>query len=132
MCVCAEAARVVDWDRDDGISGQQRTVLQCQRRLQAHLSRPPTGHVTTSHSRDGHGLGRIFQHMCWVGLNEKYCYFFTAFCVCSYVLRKFANKASNANAVYRPSTRCSCNTEESWASVGLDFGVQWVGVFTAT
>jgi len=72
VCVCAEAARVVDWDRDDGVSGQQRTVLQCQRRLQAHLSRPPPGNVTTSHSRDGHGLGpsmgwiglgRIFQHM---------------------------------------------------------------------
>jgi len=25
----------------------------------------------------------------WVGLNEKYCYFFTAFCA-YYVLRKFA------------------------------------------
>jgi len=49
-----------------------------------------------------------------------------------YVLRKFANNASNANAVYRQSTRYSCVTEESWASVGLEFGVQWVGVFTAT
>ena len=35
-----------------------------------------------SSARDGHGLGRIFQHMWWVGLNEKYCYFFTALCVC--------------------------------------------------
>jgi len=34
--------------------------------------------------------------------------------------------------VYRQSTRYSCFTEESWASVGLEFGVQWVGVFTAT
>jgi len=67
----------------------------------------------------------------WVGLNEKYCYFFIAFCVC-YVLRKFANKASNANAVYRQSTRYSCFTEESWASIWLEFCVQWVGVFTAT
>jgi len=25
-----------------------------------------------------------------------------------------------------------CFTEESWASIGLEFGVQWVGVFTAT
>jgi len=48
------------------------------------------------------------------------------------VLRKFANKASNANAVYRQSTRYSCFTEERWASTGLEFGVQWVGVFTAT
>ena len=23
-------------------------------------------------------------------------------------------------------------TEESWASIGLEFGVQWVGVFTVT
>jgi len=36
------------------------------------------------------------------------------------------------NAVYRQSTRYSCFTEESWASVGLEFGVQWVEVFTAT
>ena len=52
-----------------------------------------------------------------------------------YVLRKFANNASTANAVYRQSivsSRYSCFTEESWASVVLEFGVQWVGVFTAT
>ena len=48
------------------------------------------------------------------------------------MLRKFANKASNANAVYRQTTRYSCFTEESWAIVGLEFGVQWVGVFTST
>jgi len=48
------------------------------------------------------------------------------------VLRKFANNASNANAVYRQSTRYSCFTEESWVSIGLEFGVQWVEVFTAT
>ena len=48
------------------------------------------------------------------------------------VLRKLASNASNANAVYRQSTRYSCFTEEGWASVGLEFGVQWVGVFTAT
>ena len=46
--------------------------------------------------------------------------------------RKFANNASNANAVYRQGTRYSCFTEESWASIGLEFGVQLVGVFTAT
>jgi len=28
--------------------------------------------------------------------------------------------------------RMYCFTEESWASIGLEFGVQWVGVFTAT
>ena len=36
------------------------------------------------------------------------------------------------NAVYGQITRYSCFTEESWASVGLEFGVQWVGVFNAT
>jgi len=46
-------------------------------------------------------------------------------------VKKFANNASNANVVYRQSTRCSCYTKENWASVGLEFGVQWVGVFTA-
>jgi len=40
------------------------------------------------------------------------------------VLRKFANKASNANAVYRQSKRYSCFTEESSVSIGLEFGVQ--------
>ena len=80
-----------------------------------------------------HGLGWV--GLGWVafsstcdGLNEKYFYFFTAL----YVLRKLANNASNANAVYRQSSRYSCFTEESWASVGLEFGVQWVGVFTGT
>ena len=48
------------------------------------------------------------------------------------MLRKFANNASNANAVYRQSTRYICFTEESCAGIGLEFGVQWVGVFTAT
>jgi len=43
------------------------------------------------------------------------------------VLRKFANKASNANAVYRQRTRYSRFTEESCAGIGLEFGVQWVG-----
>jgi len=81
------------------------------------------------------GLGWVGSHfpahvMGWVGLNEKYCYYFH--CIFSYVLRKFANKASNANAVYRQTTRYSCFTEESWAIVGLEFGVQWVGVFTST
>ena len=45
------------------------------------------------------------------------------------VLRKLASNASNANAVYRQITRYSCFTEESWASIGLQFGVQWVGFF---
>ena len=73
--------------------------------------------------------------MGWVGLNEKQCYFllhFVLVIILAYVLRKFVNNASNANAVYRQSTRYSCFTEESWASTGLEFGVQWVGVFTAT
>ena len=48
------------------------------------------------------------------------------------MLRKFANNASNVNAVYRQSTRYSCFTEESWASIGLEFGAQWMGIFTAT
>jgi len=30
----------------------------------------------------------------------------------------------------RQSTRYSCFTEESWASIGLEFGAQWVEVFT--
>ena len=68
--------------------------------------------------------------MGWVE-REVLLFFHCTLCL-YYVLRKFANNASNANAVYRQSTRYSCFTEESWASVGLEFGVQWVGVFTAT
>ena len=45
--------------------------------------------------------------------------------------KKIVNNASNANAVYRQSTRYSYLTEESWACIGLEFGVQSVGVFTA-
>ena len=62
--------------------------------------------------RDGHGLGPF---MGWVGSHFP-----------AHV------NASNANAVYRQSTRYSCFTEESWVSIGLELGVQWVGVFTAT
>jgi len=83
------------------------------------------------------GLGRIFQHMWWVGLGwvewQVLSFFHCTLRLLQYyVLRKFANNASNANAVYWQSTRYSCFTEESWASVGLEFRVQWVGVFTAT
>jgi len=75
-----------------------------------------------------HGLARV--GLCWMKSTVIFSLHFVF--VGYYVLRKFANNASNANAVYRQSTRYSCVTEESWASVGLEFGVQWVGVFTAT
>jgi len=45
------------------------------------------------------------------------------------VQRKFANNVSNVNAVY--DWVHTIVEEESWASIGLEFGVQWVGVFTA-
>jgi len=83
-------------------------------------------------SRDGHGLGPF---MGWVGLGwmRSTVIFYCILCLLLYcVLRKFANNTSNANAVYRQSTRYSCFTEESWVSIGLEFGVQWVEVFTAT
>ena len=75
-------------------------------------------HAAVEITRDGHGLG---PSMGWIGLgwvafsstsdglgcvalNEKYCYFFTAFCVCYNI---------TCYAVYRQSTRHIRFTEES-------------------
>ena len=59
------------------------------------VCRPVVGRLV--HLRDGHGLGPSmrwvgshfpahYDVMGLVGLNEKYCYFFAAFCVCYYIM----------------------------------------------
>jgi len=47
---CSEAARVVDVNRDDVVSDQQRPVSQHERRRETHVSHAPAGHVITAHS----------------------------------------------------------------------------------
>ena len=84
----------------------QRKIIGCIKIwiIKQRMLNPQAGH-----SRDGCGFGPT---MCWVGLNEKYCHFFIAFCVCySIVSRKLANNSSNANAVHRQTTSYSSHLD---------------------
>ena len=77
------------------------------------------------------GANFAFAGICT--LKRVYTFLLVYYASSDFLFVYIANNASNANAVYRQSTRYnSCFTEESWASIGLEFGVQWVGAFTAT